>query len=79
IMWEKGLVSREEAGRAHTYRPCLTAEQSQRHLVTDLLDRAFGGSAQKLVMQALSARPASREELAEIRELLDRLEKGGEE
>jgi predicted transcriptional regulator len=52
-------------------------EETQRRLVRDLLDRAFGGSATKLVMHALSARKASRAELARIRELLDRLE-GGE-
>ena len=77
IMTEKGLVSRDEAARAHVYEARAPQEQTQRQLVRDLLDRAFGGSATKLVMQALSARKAPREELARIRELLDRLE-GGE-
>jgi BlaI family transcriptional regulator, penicillinase repressor len=77
IMTEKGLVRRDEAARAHVYEARLPQEQTQRQLVRDLLDRAFGGSATKLVMQALSARKAPREELARIRELLDRLE-GGE-
>jgi predicted transcriptional regulator len=49
-------------------------EETQSRLVGDLLDRAFGGSATRLVMRALSSRPASAEELAEIRNLLDRLE-----
>jgi predicted transcriptional regulator len=74
IMFEKGLVERDESERAHVYRPRQSEEQAQRGLVTDLLDRAFGGSAQKLVMQALTAKKASPEELAEIRRLLDELE-----
>lgn len=74
IMTEKGLVEREDAGRAHIYRPRQTEEQAQGRLVTDLLDRVFGGSAQQLVLRALAARPASSSELAEIRRLLDSLE-----
>lgn len=74
IMTEKGLVSREEVGRAHVYQAVRTEEQSQRHLLRDLMDRAFGGSTQKLVLQALSAQPASPEELSEIRRMLDELE-----
>ena len=74
IMTEKGLVTREGSGRAHVYQATQTEEHSQRRMVGDLLDRAFGGSAQKLVMQALTARKASPEELAEIRRLLDELE-----
>ena len=77
IMTEKGLVSRDEAARAHVYVARAPEAQTQRQLVRDLLDRAFGGSATKLVMHALSARKASREELAGIRRMLDELE-GGE-
>lgn len=76
IMTEKGLVEREEAGRLHIYHPTLTVEETQRQLLTDLLDRAFDGSARQLVLQALAAKPAPREELAEIRRLLDELEGG---
>lgn len=74
IMTEKGLVDRTEEGRAHLYRAVTTEASAQSRLVGDLLDRAFGGSAQRLVMQALSSHPASRDELAEIRKLLDELE-----
>jgi predicted transcriptional regulator len=74
IMWDKGLVEREEAGRQHVYTPALTEEQTQRQLLRDLLDRAFSGSAQELVLQALAAQPASAAELAEIRRLLKRME-----
>lgn len=71
IMTDKGLVRRDETDRTHVYHPRLSEEQTQRQLVRDLLDRAFGGSASKLVMQALAARRASPEELGEIRRLID--------
>lgn len=77
IMAEKGLVTRDESQRAHLYTARLPEEQTQTQLVRDLLDRAFEGSASRLVQRALSSRPASSEELAEIRQLLDQLE-GGE-
>ncbi|NUR54074.1 MAG: BlaI/MecI/CopY family transcriptional regulator [Acidobacteria bacterium] len=71
IMTEKGLVERDERDRTHVYRARLTEEQTQRQLVRDLLDRAFGGSAAKLVLQALASRRASPDELREIRRILD--------
>ena len=71
IMTDKGLVRRDESERAHVYRARLARQDTERQLVDDLLDRAFGGSASRLVMQALSGREASAEELAEIRRLLD--------
>ena len=74
IMTEKGLVERDESQRAHLYRPRLAQDETQRQLLNDLLARAFDGSAAKLVMQALSAKEASAEELTEIRALLDRFE-----
>lgn len=77
IMMEKGLVKRNEAARSHVYEASVPAETTQRQLVGDLLDRAFGGSAQQLVMQALASKRASQEELEEIRRLIDQLEKRG--
>jgi predicted transcriptional regulator len=71
IMTEKRLVRRDEAARTHVYEAAYTEDQTQRHLVTDLLDRVFDGSAAKLVLQALASRKASAEELDEIRRLLD--------
>src|SRR5918997_7011775 len=76
IMTEKGLVERDESQRAHLYRARLAQDETQRQLLNDLLARAFDGSATKLVMQALSAKEASAEELTEIRALLDRFERG---
>lgn len=71
IMTEKGLVRRDETDRTHIYHARLSEEQTQRQLVRDLLDRAFGGSASKLVMQALAARRATPEELGEIRKMIE--------
>jgi len=70
LMTEKGVAVREEDGRVHLYRAAVAQEQTQLHLVRELLERAFDGSAAQLVMQALAARPASAEELQEIRRLL---------
>ena len=71
IMTEKGLVTRDESARTHVYSARLSQDQTQRQLVSDLLDRAFGGRSVALVMHALSAQPASAEELQEIRKLIE--------
>lgn len=71
IMTEKGLVRRDDTDRTHVYQARQTQEHTQRQLVRDLLDRAFGGSASQLVMQALATRRASPEELGEIRKLIE--------
>jgi predicted transcriptional regulator len=78
IMAAKGLVERDETARAHVYKARVAQEQTQRQLVGHLLDRAFGGSAAKLMMQALSGRHASAEEIAQIRQMLAEFEKGKE-
>jgi BlaI family transcriptional regulator, penicillinase repressor len=71
IMTDKRLVTRREAGRSHVYSAASSRDVTQRHLVQDLLRRAFDGSAAQLVLQALSASKATPEELDEIRKLLD--------
>ena len=76
IMHEKGLVARDVTDRTHVFSARETQVQTQRHLLDDLLDKAFGGSSLSLVMQALATRRASREELAEMRKLLDQAEGG---
>jgi BlaI family penicillinase repressor len=76
IMAEKGLVRRNEKQRAHIYQAAMPREWTQRQLAGDLLQRGFDGSARTLMMGALSARKASKEELAELRRLLDDYEKG---
>ena len=72
IMTEKGLVRRDESSRTHVYEAAASEDQTQRTLVSDLLDRAFGGSAAKLVLQALATSKASPEELVEIKRLIDK-------
>ena len=71
IMADKGLVTRDESSRTHIYTARMSQETTQRQLVTDLVDRAFGGSAAELVLRALSSHKTSAEELGEIRKLID--------
>ena len=70
IMAAKGLVERDDSQRAHLYRPAVAQEETQRRLVDELMDKAFGGSAANLVLRALSRKSASKEELAEIRRMI---------
>lgn len=70
VMTEKGLTIREDHRGQHLYRPRHAEAETLRRLVTDLLDRAFGGSTSKLVIQALATRRASPAELREIRRLV---------
>jgi predicted transcriptional regulator len=72
IMAEKDLVRRDETARTHVYQAAYSEDQTQRQLVTDLLDRAFGGSAAKLVLQALATSKTTPKELAEIKRLLEK-------
>jgi len=76
IMAEKGLVRRDESERAHVYDASRPREWTQRQLAGDLLRRAFDGSAKGLMLGALAARKASKEELAELRRFLDEYEEG---
>ena len=71
LMTAKGLLTRSERFGSQVYEASAPQEQTQRQIAGDLLKRAFGGSARSLVMGALTARPASREELDEIRGMLD--------
>ncbi len=77
IMFEKGLVTRDDSARSHVYTAAVQAEATQGQLVSELIDRAFDGSATRLAMRALSAEPVSSDELSQIRALLDQLEKKG--
>jgi len=76
IMTEKGLVDRDESVRPQIYRARYSQEQTQRHLVRDLVQRAFGGSVKALVMQALATKKSSASDLEAIEKLLDRIEGG---
>ena len=74
IMFDKGLVRRDESTRPHVFRAAIAAAQVKRRFVSDLADQVFEGSAMSLAMQALSATRATPEELRKLRELLDEIE-----
>ena len=74
IMHDKRLVTRDASARTHVYEAATAPEATQRQLVRDLAERAFGGSALGLMMQALSSERASADDLRRIRELIDRME-----
>jgi BlaI family penicillinase repressor len=71
IMTAKGMVRRDETERAHVYEACRPAEQTKRQLATDMLQRVFEGSASQLMMHALAGHHASRDEINELRRILD--------
>ena len=74
IMSAKGMVKRNEEARAHVYEAVQPARNTKSQLVGDLLQRVFSGSASQLMMHALAGRRTSREEIDEIRRLLDEYE-----
>ncbi|MHC4476530.1 MAG: BlaI/MecI/CopY family transcriptional regulator [Planctomycetota bacterium] len=74
IMAEKGLLTRDDSRYKHVYKPTVSEEKAQKRLVGDLMEKVFSGSAEKLVMRALSAKKVSPKELARIRKLLDKFE-----
>ena len=78
IMREKGLVTRDVTEKAHVYRPRQTQRQTQTKLVSTLLEKAFRGSALSLVQHVLETKPASIEELSEIRRMINEVEARGD-
>ncbi|HPS56174.1 MAG TPA: BlaI/MecI/CopY family transcriptional regulator [Sedimentisphaerales bacterium] len=74
IMTEKGLVVRDDSKFQHVYKPAVSEENTQKQVVGNLLEKVFSGSAEKLVMRALSAKKVSAKELAKIRKMLDEME-----
>ncbi len=78
IMREKGLVERDDANKAHVYRATQPQNETQRNLVSDLIEKVFRGSALKLVQHVLEAKPASADELKKIRKMIKKAEKKGE-
>lgn len=75
LMTEKGLLTRSERFRAHVYEPGIPREQTQAQVARSVMKRVFGGSAERLVLGALSAKGLSSGEIANIRKMLDDLEK----
>ena len=76
IMFEKGLVTRDDSSRTHVYQAAISREKTQKQIVGKMISTLFSGSSSELVMQALGNHKASAEELDEIQKLLDNLRKG---
>jgi BlaI family transcriptional regulator, penicillinase repressor len=76
IMYEKGLVERDENERSHIYKPIIKESEMQKVLIDKLLESAFNGSAANLVMQALGNSKTSKDELQQIREYINKIERG---
>ena len=75
IMTDKGSVRRNETQRAHVYEVCQPAAKTKRGLAADVLERVFEGSASELMMHALAGHRASKEEIAELRRLINECER----
>jgi len=74
VMLQKGLVKRDEKAQPHVYRPVLTRAKTGKRLLDDLIEKVYEGSAMSLVLQALSSGKATKEELGELRRMLDQME-----
>jgi BlaI family penicillinase repressor len=74
IMLEKGLLSRNDDNRTHVYAAAVPEAEAKRGLVQELMEKAFGGSSKDLIVQALSAKKASAEELLEIKKMIEEME-----
>ena len=75
IMFEKGLVKRDDSNKTHVYKANVSREKTQQQMVGKMVDALFGGSASQLVMQALGSSQPSKEELEEIQQMLNDLKK----
>ena len=71
VMTDRGLVARDERERSHVYRPLIQREEAQQQLASDLMNRVFAGSAQRLLVSALGAKPASLKEVDELRDFIE--------
>lgn len=74
VMLQKGLVKRDENAQPHVYRPALTRAKTSKQMLSDLIEKVYDGSAMSLVLQALSSGKATKEELDEVRRMLDQME-----
>ncbi|HEX2963388.1 MAG TPA: BlaI/MecI/CopY family transcriptional regulator [Ignavibacteriales bacterium] len=76
IMAEKGILMRDTEGKSHIYSPAFEEKETQKVLLNKFLDAAFGGSAMKLAMQLLGNRKTTSKELEQIKELINKIERG---
>ena len=75
VMTEKGLLLKDDTQRPQVYRPALSEEQTQMHLVDDLVQRAFRGAADQLVLRAVRSKHLSKNELSQIKQLIRQMER----
>ncbi len=75
IMFEKGLVTRDDSNKTHIYQPAVTKQKTQKQFLDKMINSLFAGSSTELVLQALGNQKASKEELQEIQKYLDNLKK----
>lgn len=74
VMLQKGLVKRNEEAQPHVYRPAVTRAKTGKRMLEDLIEKVYDGSAMSLVLQALSSGKATKEELVQVRRMLDQME-----
>ena len=74
IMLDKKLVKRDENASPHIYRPALSRETAGKRMLSDLVEKVYDGAAMSLVLQALASTPATKDEIDEVRRLLDQME-----
>jgi predicted transcriptional regulator len=75
IMFEKGLVTRDDSNKTHIYQPAVTRQKTQKQFLDKMINSLFAGSSTQLVLQALGNQKASKDELEEIQKYLDNLKK----
>lgn len=75
IMFEKGLVTRDDSNKTHIYQPAISREKTQKQFLNKMIDTLFAGSSTNLVLQALGGHAASEEELEKIQTLINDLKK----
>jgi BlaI family penicillinase repressor len=73
IMFEKGIVKRDDSAKTHIYEPNISRESTQKQMLGKMVDALYGGSSTTLVMQALGSSTPSKDELDEIQKMLDNL------
>jgi len=78
IMYQKGLVSRDEARRSHVYKPLVKPDAIQKSMINKLVDGVFGGSTAEMILSALGSQKASQKELAKIKAFIKSMEDGNE-
>lgn len=75
IMFEKGIVTRDDSNKTHIYQPAITKQKTQKQMLDKMINTLFAGSSTQLVLQALGNQKASKDELDEIQKYLDNLKK----